>query len=591
MFDPRLTLAISLESNPGVYALLLGSGISQAAGIPTGWGIILDLVHRLAAFKGPEHQQRCKANPEAWYDKEFGGSLDYSKLLEDLASTQSERQNLIRGYFEPTDEERREGKKVPTKAHHAISKLVAGGFVRLIITTNFDRLLEDALKESHPHVISRPEGLHGAVPLVHSKKCTIVKIHGDYADTRIRNTNDELADYEPEVEKFLDRVFDEFGLLVCGWSATWDLALRTRLLNCQNHRYATYWAHRGTLDGSASQLVEQRRAKTIQISSADDFFMDLAERVTSIYDRLQDDVVTAAVAVRMLQRYLESDSMKIRLHRLIQSETERAFASISDERFDTSERVNASDDEQLKRLDIYEAETEVLRSLISEGVRWGTPVQSPLWIDAIKRVNKTAFMARLGHVSLFEMRRYPTLWLVYSVGVTALAFKRYDFLAELFSMKNPITDLKSQGANLLPGTIVILACQLQWGSDRTHGEDRNHYVSRRLFARLRDRLRGLIPDDDDYEDAFHGFEFLLALAAIFDGTHYYGRATPYQFPLAESGQRVARMLEQKRSPGRVEAEMEAQGVDWPGLKAGMFEGDWERVKTEILSLRSKFTRG
>lgn len=35
MIDPSLSLAISVQSNPGVFALLLGSGVSRSAGMPT----------------------------------------------------------------------------------------------------------------------------------------------------------------------------------------------------------------------------------------------------------------------------------------------------------------------------------------------------------------------------------------------------------------------------------------------------------------------------------------------------------------------------------------------------------------------------
>jgi hypothetical protein len=40
-------LALSLHHDPGVHAVLVGSGLSKAAGIPTGWEITLDLVRRL----------------------------------------------------------------------------------------------------------------------------------------------------------------------------------------------------------------------------------------------------------------------------------------------------------------------------------------------------------------------------------------------------------------------------------------------------------------------------------------------------------------------------------------------------------------
>lgn len=42
--DPLTQLAFSVYENPGVFALLLGSGLSRAADIPTGWEITLDLV-------------------------------------------------------------------------------------------------------------------------------------------------------------------------------------------------------------------------------------------------------------------------------------------------------------------------------------------------------------------------------------------------------------------------------------------------------------------------------------------------------------------------------------------------------------------
>jgi len=88
--------------------------------------------------------------------------------------------------FEPPEEEREEGKKLPTKAHKGIARLVHGGYIRVIITTNFDHLLEDAIRDEgmEPVIISSPDSINGAIPIVHSK-CTIIKVRGDYLDTRI----------------------------------------------------------------------------------------------------------------------------------------------------------------------------------------------------------------------------------------------------------------------------------------------------------------------------------------------------------------------------------------------------------------------
>jgi hypothetical protein len=126
--DPLLKLALSLETSPCVYALLIGSGVSRAAGIPTGWEIVLNLIRKLAAMKG----EKPNPNPESWYRQKFGKDPKYDELLDNLASTQSERRNLLRAYFEPTSDESNQDLKVPTRAHHAIAALTRMGYIRII---------------------------------------------------------------------------------------------------------------------------------------------------------------------------------------------------------------------------------------------------------------------------------------------------------------------------------------------------------------------------------------------------------------------------------------------------------------------------
>ncbi len=140
---PEVSLAFALQSSPGVYALLLGSGVSRAARIPTGWEVVLDLVRKLAGAQGAD----CEPDPAAWYEATYGVQPGYSQLLDALAKTPSERQQLLRTYFEPSDEERKEGAKAPTKAHRAIANLMASGQIRVVLTTNFDRLMERALED------------------------------------------------------------------------------------------------------------------------------------------------------------------------------------------------------------------------------------------------------------------------------------------------------------------------------------------------------------------------------------------------------------------------------------------------------------
>ena len=124
MIDPIHSLAFALQSNRGIYAFLLGSGVSRSAGILTGWEITLDLIRKNAVL----HGDTIASEPESWYQEKFGKEPDYSELLDNLAKTAAERQQLLRSYWEPNEQEREEGLKQPTAAHHAIAALVARGF-------------------------------------------------------------------------------------------------------------------------------------------------------------------------------------------------------------------------------------------------------------------------------------------------------------------------------------------------------------------------------------------------------------------------------------------------------------------------------
>jgi hypothetical protein len=66
--DPSIMVATGLHAQPGVYALLLGSGVSTGAGIPTGWGVVRELVRYAAVAADPESPDAgdiAGADPEA----------------------------------------------------------------------------------------------------------------------------------------------------------------------------------------------------------------------------------------------------------------------------------------------------------------------------------------------------------------------------------------------------------------------------------------------------------------------------------------------------------------------------------------------
>ena len=344
MIDPVHSLAFSIQANRGVYAVLVGSGVSRAARIPTGWEVTLDLIRKLSKLCG----ETCDPDPELWYRKKFERAADYSDLLDELAKTPAERQQLLRGYWEPNDREREEGEKQPTAAHRAIAALAAEGFIRVILTPNFDRLVETALSDKGvvPTILSSPDQVQGALPLIHTQ-CCVFKVHGDYLDTRIRNTPAELDPYPAEFDQLLDRILDEFGLIVCGWSAEWDGALRKAIYRAPSRRFSTYWAARGAPGDEAQQLISHRGAQVIRIENADSFFQTVQQHVESIEQFSRPHPLSTEAAVASLKRYLAEPRYRIQLSDLIDKTVERVAEVTSGEAF---RRGRRSDSDQWSRL-------------------------------------------------------------------------------------------------------------------------------------------------------------------------------------------------------------------------------------------------
>jgi Mg2+ and Co2+ transporter CorA len=200
------------------------------------------------------------------------------------------------------------------------------------------------------------------MPYVHSR-CVVVKLHGDYRDTRIKNTAEELANYSQELNKFLDRVFDEFGLLACGWSSAWDKALRNAILRAPARRFTTFWLAKGEPTEEAKKIIQQRRAEVIPIESADLFFTELREKVESLQELDRFHPISTSVAVATVKRYLADSRHRIRLHDLVHEETERVYQELS-ERFEID--INDLTEEVYQqRMHEYEALMERLAAMLS----------------------------------------------------------------------------------------------------------------------------------------------------------------------------------------------------------------------------------
>lgn len=513
-----VSLATSIHAQPGVYAVLLGSGVSTGAGIPTGWGVVRDLVRRIAAASDPGNEDAAKAawdDPENWWSAHGEGDLGYSTLLEQMAPLPAARQGLLAGFFEPNEEERAEGFKQPSKAHRAIAQMVKRGSVRVIVTTNFDRLMERALEEVgvSPQVISRPEATSGMAPLAHSS-ATVIKLHGDYKDLGSRNTPDELGYYPDEWKQLLAQVFNEYGLIVSGWSADWDEALIVALESTPNRRYPLYWDSRSSKGDNARRLLATRAGITIPAASADDLFSELVGSLEAL-DKLASPPLSTAMAVARLKRYLPDPIRRIDLHDLVMQSTDEIVALISTQPVSVNGQVTY---ELLQ--ETYEGHfqsMEQLTQLLATGVWHDTDgVHDRLWIDSFQKLVDAGTVPLSGwNDALEKARRFPAFIALAVMSMTAIRRNRDDLLIRLSTEvegRNKYNQNEREPAAQTLHYLHLAEGDLLNGLPRWSNGNGWLYPTSHFFKTdIRRYFKVSLPVDDEFELAYQNFEYRLGL--------------------------------------------------------------------------------
>ena len=520
MIDPVHALAFSIQGNPGINALLLGSGVSRASGIPTGWEITLDLVRKLAALHGTTPD----LDPESWYIETYGREPDYSDLLDEITRTPAERQQLLREYFEPTEQEREEGRKQPTEAHRAIAALAAEGYIKVILTTNFDRLMENALKDAgiEPAIISSPDQVEGALPLVHTT-CCVVKLHGDYLDTRIRNTSAELLAYPPEFNKLLDQVFDEFGLVVCGWSADWDKALCEALYRCRSRRFTTYWAARGAPSDEAQRLINHRKADIVSMENADAFFQTLQGYVEAVSEFSRPHPLSTEATVAALKRYMSENKYRIQFSDLVEDAVRKVIQGTSGDDF-TANTPGLNGEAFAARVRKYDGICSTLLAIAPVAGYWAEREHYAVWERALSRLATTD--ERGGSTIWLSFKRYPALLLLLGLSIGALEAGRLDFMGHLFTI--PLYDenrgnspaVLSLAIHCLPGDADNYAKSLP-SMDRTQFP-----MSEWIRGVIQQHTKDIIPSESQFTLSYTKLELLLALGFAHHGVAVVGDWVP-----------------------------------------------------------------
>lgn len=310
----------------------------------------------------------------------------------------------------------------------------------------------------------------------------------------MRNTVAELEGYDLDTEQLLERILQDYGLIVAGWSARYDPALRDAIAAHYSTRLTMTWIERSSSSEDAAQLRTLKRG-ALATTEADAAFGRLADGVTALATRGSRHPLTIPVAVETAKRELAGRPVAIGLHDTLRRELDQLHDRPE---FHVFNQRDADPYEDL--LGRVEEATLLPSALLATLSYWGDDETDRWWIPEIPRF--TTGVAGSGSVKLLNLRIVSGSMLFYAAGVSAVAAQRYHLLHQLFAARRP---------HRQTGNYETLAASLDASASYEGIPNRDTRLLSNLAPVLGESLQvGSAPLDD----AWQMFEVLRAAWAV-----------------------------------------------------------------------------
>ena len=300
-FVRRLRAETSAEKR---FALFLGAGCSVTSGIPAAGILVKDRwIPRLRDYRAPHRKDL-----DVWAGEVIHGydsanpASSYGSLIDKLFLTPEDRQREIADLCEG---------RTPAFGYAVLAQLVAlsaGGF-NVVLTTNFDDLLADALylyTDARPLIIHH-ESLAAYIRPTRTRPL-IVKLHGDHRLSP-RNTALETETLAQEIRRHTAMVLHDRGIIFMGYGGA-DQGILKMLNDLPSEAlpFGAYWVHPEEPQGQVREWLAHRQGIWVRSGWFDEVMLlvrnafDLPhpspDRFTRIFDEYQQKFKALSTAIQ-----------------------------------------------------------------------------------------------------------------------------------------------------------------------------------------------------------------------------------------------------------------------------------------------------
>lgn len=546
--DDVIPIALALYNSPRRYALLVGSGISRDTGIFTASEITDDIIRQIAGNKIQPGQK-----PQDWYKETHEGRAPtFTSLFGDLPNSKEDRTAILRQYFEPLDRDKKPLIIEPTLAHMSIARLVRDGIISMIITTNFDPLLEEAIRKETgkiPVVITHQSDTR--LMEVAGDQCRIVMVNGRYPTTDLKLTPIDLAKYDEKLEEYLDRIFSEYGLVICGWSGEHDAGLVKILISERVRRFALFWCSRDSPEKIPIGIRSTLNIATVGIRSANEFFNELESRIDLLRRHERKTSLTIDSAIKKVKDALRDPRPDLILSDLLHDETDRVLAEVNRSEIIPSGQVDGKACYK-NRIEELEQASAPLAAMVATIAYYDDGNFTDLITETIDRLINLSpienmFSGTLRRITgiqvntdeymkyFYKIRFYPALLVIYASGIAAVHKGNFAALAAILEKPRARRFIGSEMAwkdipffdevNIWSTIWTVEQWTLDYSFERFGKKEDPYYYPTRVIQAI---VSNLIPNELYFEAAFDNFEYLFELSYLNQTS---GNPSQESFPL------------------------------------------------------------
>ncbi len=265
-------LAGQLRHKNQKIIFFIGAGVSSASGLPLG-DTLRDLVLSRLYPELPSFDH-VKTFRTSFYPDQNDITLEM--VLQQVG--QRLGYDGINDFLKPVFKKIKE----PSLSHEFLASLAKKGFISLILTTNFDDLLEEVLKREKVDfrvVSGRSECV--LIDRSFGREVIIWKIHGTLEEPEsLSITQQDVYHFPPEKQKTLRCLFQDYNVVFIGYSMRDpDIMEVINQVVPKNKKYSFFWVSTSPLSKISENI--QYTVNKFEISenyiqmSSDDFFNEL----------------------------------------------------------------------------------------------------------------------------------------------------------------------------------------------------------------------------------------------------------------------------------------------------------------------------